>query len=158
MSLDFFPCKVPISYDASYVCDACNVLVKSYSKSILAATHSIVLVKSSTGPSTQRAQTERHWQVLGPTRMSPTIDKWLVTTHTWFILFGFTSWYFQLKMRNKVSESIKFWSHFYFNILYYFVSKNKTKQNKQTKVNKTKEQHLNKKNKTRPFGQTYSWI
>ena len=36
MSLNFFPCKIPIPYDASYVYDACNVLVKSYSKSIVA--------------------------------------------------------------------------------------------------------------------------
>ena len=49
MSLDFFPCKIPILYDASYVYDACNVLVKSYSKSIVATTHGIVLVKSTTG-------------------------------------------------------------------------------------------------------------
>ena len=48
MSLNFFPCKIPIPYDASYVYDACNVLVKSYSKSILAATRGIVLVKSTT--------------------------------------------------------------------------------------------------------------
>ena len=47
MCLDFFPCKTPIPYDASYVYDACNVLVKSYSKSIVATTHGIVLVKSS---------------------------------------------------------------------------------------------------------------
>ena len=33
----------------TYVYDACNVLVKSYSKSILAATRGIVLVKSTTG-------------------------------------------------------------------------------------------------------------
>ena len=49
MSLDFFPCKTPIPYDASYVYDAWNVLVKSYSKSIVATTHGIVLVKSTTG-------------------------------------------------------------------------------------------------------------
>ena len=49
MSLDFFPCKTPIPYDASYVYDACNVLMKSYSKSIVATTHGIVLVKSTTG-------------------------------------------------------------------------------------------------------------
>ena len=49
MSLDFFPCKIPIPYDASYVYDACNVLVKSYSKSIVATMHGIVLVKSTTG-------------------------------------------------------------------------------------------------------------
>ena len=36
-------------YDASYVYDACNVLVKSNSKSIVATTHCIVLVKSTTG-------------------------------------------------------------------------------------------------------------
>ena len=47
MSLDFFPCKIPISYDASYIYDACNVLVKSYSKSVVATTHGFVLVKSS---------------------------------------------------------------------------------------------------------------
>ena len=47
MSLDFIPCKIPIPYDASYIYDACNVLVKSYSKSIVATTHDIVLVKSS---------------------------------------------------------------------------------------------------------------
>ena len=50
MSLDFFPCKIPIPYDASYVYDACNVLVKSYSKSIVATMHGIVLVKSTTDP------------------------------------------------------------------------------------------------------------
>ena len=49
MSLNFCPCKIPIPYDASYVYDACNVLVKSYSKSIVATTHCIVLVKSTTG-------------------------------------------------------------------------------------------------------------
>ena len=49
MSLNFFPCKIPIPYDASYVYDACNVLVKSYSKSVVATTHGIVLVKSSNG-------------------------------------------------------------------------------------------------------------
>ena len=48
MSLNFCPCKIPIPYDASYVYDACNVLVKSYSKSIVATTHCIVLVKSTT--------------------------------------------------------------------------------------------------------------
>ena len=42
MSLDFFPCKIPIPYNASYVNDAYNV----YSKSIVATTHGIVLVKS----------------------------------------------------------------------------------------------------------------
>ena len=36
----FFPCKIPIPYDALYAYDACNVLVKSYSKSIIATTHS----------------------------------------------------------------------------------------------------------------------
>ena len=35
MSLDFFPCKIPIPYDALYVYDACNVLVKYYSKSVV---------------------------------------------------------------------------------------------------------------------------
>ena len=50
MSLDFFPCKIPIPYDVSYVYDVCNVLVKSYSKSIVATTHGIVLVKSSPVP------------------------------------------------------------------------------------------------------------
>ena len=50
MSLDFFPCKIPIPYDASYIYDACNVLVKSYSKSLVATMHVIVLVKSTTGP------------------------------------------------------------------------------------------------------------
>ena len=49
MSLDLFPCKIPIPYNASYVYDARNVLMKSYSKSIVAATHGIVLVKSSPG-------------------------------------------------------------------------------------------------------------
>ena len=44
MSLEFFPCKIPIPYDASYVYDAWSVLVKSYSKSIVATTHGIVLV------------------------------------------------------------------------------------------------------------------
>ena len=44
MSLDFFPCKIPIPYDASYIYDACNVLVKSYSKSVIAMMHGIVLV------------------------------------------------------------------------------------------------------------------
>ena len=48
MSLNFCPCKIPIPYDASHVYDACNVLVKSYSKSIVATTHCIVLVKSTT--------------------------------------------------------------------------------------------------------------
>ena len=48
MSLDFIPYKIPIPYDASYVYDVCNVLLKSYSKSIVATTHGIVLVKSST--------------------------------------------------------------------------------------------------------------
>ena len=52
MSLDFFPCKIPILYDTSYVYDACNVLVKSYSKSVVATTYGIVLVKSSPGIST----------------------------------------------------------------------------------------------------------
>ena len=42
----FSPCKIPIPYDASYVYDACNVLVKSYSKSVVVTTHGIVLVKS----------------------------------------------------------------------------------------------------------------
>ena len=54
MSLDFFPCtKIPIPYDALYVYDACNVLVKSYSKSVVATTHGIVLawlLTSSSGP------------------------------------------------------------------------------------------------------------
>ena len=49
MSLDFFPRKIPTPYDASYVYDARNVLVKSYSKSVVATTHGIVLVKSSPG-------------------------------------------------------------------------------------------------------------
>ena len=49
MSLDFFPCKIPMPYDTSYIYDACNVLVKSYSKSVVTTTHGIVLVKSSTG-------------------------------------------------------------------------------------------------------------
>ena len=50
MSLNFFLCKIPIPSDASYVYDACNVLVKSYSKScIVTTTHGIVLVKSTTG-------------------------------------------------------------------------------------------------------------
>ena len=40
---------MPIPYDASYIYDACNVLVKSYSKSIVATMHDIVLVKSTTG-------------------------------------------------------------------------------------------------------------
>ena len=44
MSLDFFLCKIPIPYDALYVYDAWSVLVKSYSKSIVATTHGIVLV------------------------------------------------------------------------------------------------------------------
>ena len=48
MSLDFFQCKIPIPYDASYVYNECNVLVKSYSKSVVVATHGIVLVKSTT--------------------------------------------------------------------------------------------------------------
>ena len=46
MSLDFFPCEIPIPYDALYVYNACNVLLKSYSKSVVATTHGIVLVKS----------------------------------------------------------------------------------------------------------------
>ena len=49
MSLDFFPCKNPIPYDASYVYDACSLLVKSYSKSVVAKTRGIVLVKSACG-------------------------------------------------------------------------------------------------------------
>ena len=49
MSLDFFLCKIPIPYDESYVYDACNVLVKSYSIFVVAATRGIVLVKSATG-------------------------------------------------------------------------------------------------------------
>ena len=32
MSFFFFPCKIPIPYDASYVYDAWSVFVKSYSK------------------------------------------------------------------------------------------------------------------------------
>ena len=47
--LDFFPCKIPIPYVASYIYDARSVLVKSYSKFIVATMHGIVLVKSTTG-------------------------------------------------------------------------------------------------------------
>ena len=47
LSFNFFTCKISIPYDASYVYDACNVLVKSYSKSIIATTYGIVLVTSS---------------------------------------------------------------------------------------------------------------
>ena len=50
MSLDFFPCKITILYDALYVYDACNVLVKSYSKSVKAKMHGIVLVELTTDP------------------------------------------------------------------------------------------------------------